>query len=71
MATNPTPISAKDIEERLINLKEETDEINGPDEITRRLIIAGVALVVLGAVYYVGKRRGEKTKTFIEVVRSQ
>ena len=71
MSTNQALISSEDIEESLINLKKEADEINSPDEITRRLIAAGSALIVLGAVYFVGKRRGGKTKTFIEIVREQ
>ena len=71
MATKPPLISPEDIEERLINLKKETDEINSPDVITRRLIATGCTLMILGVVYYTGKRRGEKTKTFIEIVRAQ
>ena len=64
-------VSPEDIEEMLAELKEEADEIGGPSLLSRRFLAAGSIALILLLVYLAGKRRGEKTKTFIEVIRSE
>ena len=64
-------VSPEDIEEMLAELKEEADGIGGPSLLSRRFLAAGSIAFILLLVYLVGKRRGEKTKTFIEVIRSE
>ncbi len=55
----------------LAGLKEEADEIGGPSILSRRIFSAGSMILILLLVYLAGKRRGERSKTFIEVVRSE
>ena len=62
-------ITRKDIEEQFVDLKNEADQISGPTTISRRLLTAASALFVLSVIYYAGKRRGQKTKTFVEIIR--
>ena len=64
-------VSPKDIEEMFVELKEGADEIGGPSLLSRRILAAGSMVLILLLVYLAGKRRGEKTKTFIEVIRSE
>ena len=64
-------VSPEDIEEMLAELKEEADGIGGPSLLSRRFLAAGSIALILLLVYLAGKRRGEKTKTFIEVIRSE
>ena len=64
-------VSPEDIEELLAELKEEADEIGGPSILSRRIFSAGSMILILLLVYLAGKRRGERSKTFIEVVRSE
>ena len=64
-------VSPKDIEEMLVELKEGADEIGGPSLLARRILAAVSMVLILLLVYLAGKRRGEKTKTFIEVIRSE
>ena len=59
------------VEEMLAELKEEADEIGGPSLLSRRFLAAGSMILILLLVYLAGKRRGEKTKTFIEIIRSE
>ncbi len=62
-------VTRKDIEESLTDLKDEADQISGTSAISRRLLTAGSAILVLCVIYYAGKRRGQKTKTYIEIMR--
>ena len=71
MSDNSGLITRKDIEEKFAGLKEEADEINGPSVLSRRLVTAGAAILILTIVYFVGKRRGERTKTFVEIIRAE
>lgn len=71
MNKNTSYISPDDIEEMLAGLKEEADEIGGPSILSRRIFSAGSMILILLLVYLAGKRRGERSKTFIEVVRSE
>ena len=64
-------VSPEDIEELLAELKEDADEIGGPSPLLRRLLAAGSMVFILLLVYLAGKRRGERTKTFIEIIRSE
>ena len=64
-------VTREDIEGRLADLKTETDGISGPSIISRRILAASSAVLVLLVVFYVGKRRGARTKTFVEVIRSE
>ena len=64
-------VSPEDIEEMLAELKEEADGIGEPSLLLRRFLAAGSMALILLLVYLAGKRRGEKTKTFIEVIRSE
>ena len=64
-------VTREDIEGRLADLKAETDGISGPSTISRRILAACSAVLILLVVFYVGKRRGERTKTFVEVIRSE
>ncbi len=64
-------VTREDIEGRLADLKTETDGIGGPSIISRRILAACSAVLILLVVFYVGKRRGERTKTFVEVIRSE
>ena len=52
-------------------IKEEADEIGGPSLLSRRFLTAGSMVLILLLVYLAGKRRGERTKTFIEVIRAE
>ena len=71
MSDNSGLITRKDIEEKFAGLKEEADEIGGPSVLSRRLVAAGAAILILTIVYFVGKRRGERTKTFVEIIRAE
>ena len=71
MSDNSTLITRKDIEEKFAELKEEADEISGPSALSRRLVAVGTAILILTVVYFVGKRRGERTKTFVEIIRAE
>ena len=71
MTINDSLVTPEDIEKNLIDLKNEADEISGPSTISRRFVAAGSAILVLAAIYYAGKRRGEKTKTFVEIIRAE
>ena len=71
MNEDKSNVSPEDIEEILAELKEEADEIGGPSLLLRRSLAAGSMLLILLLVYLAGKRRGEKTKTFIEIIRSE
>ena len=71
MSDNSTLITRKDIEEKFAELKEEADEISGPAALSRRLVAVGTAILILTVVYFVGKRRGERTKTFVEIIRAE
>ena len=64
-------ISRQDIEKKFTELKEETDEFSGPSVLSRRIFAVGGAILALLMVYYAGKRRGERTKTFVEVIRAE
>ena len=64
-------VSPEDIEEMLAEIKEEADEIGGPSLLSRRFLTAGSMVLILLLVYLAGKRRGERTKTFIEVIRAE
>ena len=71
MNENTLSVSPEDIEGMLTELKEEADEIGGPSILSRRILAAASAILVLSLVYLAGKRRGERTKTYIEVLRSK
>ena len=64
-------VSPEDIEEMLAEIKEEADEIGAPSLLSRRFLTAGSMVLILLLVYLAGKRRGERTKTFIEIIRSE
>ena len=55
----------------LAEIKEEAGEIGGPSLLSRRFLTAGSMVLILLLVYLAGKRRGERTKTFIEVIRAE
>ena len=71
MKEKSSPITPEDIEEKFSELKEEADEISGPSILFRRVIAAGMATLLLILVYLAGKRSVNRTKTFIEVIRSE
>tara|TARA_B100000700_G_C14793276_1_gene736953 strand:- start:326 stop:550 length:225 start_codon:yes stop_codon:yes gene_type:complete len=71
MSENASYVSPEDIEGMLTELKEEADEIGGPSILSRRILAAGSAILTLLLVYLAGKRSGERTKTLIEVIRSE
>jgi hypothetical protein len=62
-------ITSTDIESKLQEIQDETEEISEPSLVSRRLVMAGTAVIVLTAIYFLGKQRGQGTKTFVEVVR--
>jgi len=71
MNEKSSSITPEDIEEKFSELKEEADEISGPSILLRRVIAAGMGTLLLFLVYLAGKRSGNRTKTFIEVVRTE
>ena len=71
MKEKSSSITPEDIEEKFSELKEEADEISGPSILLRRVIAAGMGTLLLFLVYLAGKRNGNRTKTFIEVVRTE
>lgn len=62
-------ITSTDIESKLQEIQDEAEEIGEPSLVSRRLVMAGTAIIVLTAIYFLGKQRGQGTKTFVEVVR--
>lgn len=69
MYSKNSHITSTDIESKLQEIQDETEEISEPSLVSRRLVMAGAAIIVLTAIYFLGKQRGQGTKTFVEVVR--
>lgn len=65
----PTPVGRADIEAKLRQIRDEVETTT--DAARPALLTAGVAaaVVVLGVVYLLGRRRGRKRSTVVEIRR--
>jgi tetrahydromethanopterin S-methyltransferase subunit F len=67
--TVETPISRTDIESKLRELKGEVDSTAQTAKPIGLAVGVATAVVVVGLVYFMGKRRGKKKTTVVEIRR--
>lgn len=70
MTTAEAPrITREDIEDKLRQLKGDTDEVVSANK-TNGLIVAAIGgIAVLALAYFLGRRRGRKKSAFVEIRR--
>ncbi len=69
MTSSENPITRDQIEGKLRELQGEVDETTAAARPYAAVAIAVAAVVVLGVVYILGRRRGTKLSTVVEVKR--
>ncbi len=63
------PVTRDDIESKLREIKEDVDTTTGAAKPYLGVAITVAAVVVVGLVYFLGRRKGTKTSTVVEVRR--
>jgi hypothetical protein len=64
-----TPISRADIEAKFAELRSEIDEKTEAAKVPAIAIAAGVAVLTVVAVFWLGKRKGRKRQLVLEIRR--
>jgi hypothetical protein len=64
-----TPISRADIEAKFAELRGEVDERTEAAKVPAIAIAAGVAMLTVVAVFWLGKRKGRKRQMVLEIRR--
>lgn len=64
-----TKVTRDDIEAKLRELRGEVDERVEDVKVTGAVVAVGVAVVVVVAAYWLGRRRGRKRRTVFEIRR--
>jgi hypothetical protein len=64
-----TPISRADIEAKFAELRGEVDEKTEAAKVPAIAIAAGVAMLTVVAVFWLGKRKGRKRQMVLEIRR--
>jgi hypothetical protein len=67
--TVTTPVSRGDIEAKLRQLKGEVDSTADAAKPIGLAVGVGAAVLVVGLVYFLGKRKGKKKTTVVEIRR--
>lgn len=63
------PVTRADIESKLREIKEDVDTTTGAAKPYLALAVTAAAVVVVGLAYILGRRKGTKTSTVVEVRR--
>ena len=69
MNAQPTEITREDIESKFRELQGDIDETTREAKSVGLAVGAVVVVVVIGVVYFMGRRRGRKRSTIVEIRR--
>ena len=67
--TSPAPIRREDIEDKFRELQGEVDIVGDEVRSYAATVGAVVVVVVVVAAFWIGRRRGKKTRTMVEIRR--